>query len=115
MDADGSNVQPLVMDYARRRVTVGGRAVGGRAVGARAVALTQTESRLLCEPAVNAGQTLSRERLMNRVWSAWEPDDSGVVQASVKRHKLGKTTDNPGNIFYEPRVGYRMAKGKVSR
>lgn len=90
----------LSVDYARRRVTVGGRAV----------VLTETEYRLLCELAVNAGQTLSREHLMSRVWSTREPDHSGVVRAYVRRlrQKLGESADNPRYIFNEPRVGYRL-------
>ena len=49
---------------------------------------------------------------MSRVWSAREPDDSGVVRAYVKRlrQKLGETADNPRYIFNEPRVGYRLGE-----
>ena len=94
----------LAIDYAQRRVTLGDRPV----------TLTDTEYRLLCELAVNAGQTMSRERLMSRVWSAREPDDSGVVRAYVKRlrQKLGETAENPRYIFNEPRVGYRLGEAK---
>ena len=92
----------LAVDYARRRVTLGGRAV----------ALTDTEYRLLCELAVNAGKTLSRELLMRRVWSALEHDDSTMVRGYVRRlrQKLGETADNPRYIFNEPRVGYRLGE-----
>ena len=94
----------LAVDYARRRVTVGGRAV----------ALTETEYRLLCELAVNVGKTLSREHLMGRVWSAREHDDFSVVRGYVKRlrEKLGESADNPRYIFNEPRVGYRLGDGE---
>ena len=93
-------VGELAIDYTRRRVTLEGQAV----------ALTDTEYRLLCELAVNAGQTLSRERLMSRVWSTRESDNSKSVRAYVKRlrRKLGETADNPRYIFNEPRVGYRL-------
>ncbi len=92
------------MDYARRRVTLGGRAV----------ALTETEYRLLCELAVNAGRTLSREHLMTRVWSTRTPDDFGVVRAYVKRlrQKLGEPANNPRYIFNEPGVGYRLGEAE---
>ena len=94
----------LSVDYTQRRVTVGGRKV----------ALTETEYRLLCELAVNAGRVLSREQLMSRVWSSREPDDSGVVRAYVKRlrQKLGESADNPRYIFNEPRVGYRLGEAQ---
>ena len=90
----------LAIDYARRRVTLGGRAA----------ALTETEYRLLCELAVNAGQVLSREHLMSRVWSTRESPDSRVVRAYVKRlrQKLGETAAHPRYIFNEPCLGYRL-------
>ena len=92
----------LSVDYARRRVTLDGRAL----------ALTDTEYRLLCELAVNAGKTLSRDLLMRRVWSTLEHDDSTMVRGYVRRlrQKLGETADNPRYIFNEPRVGYRLGE-----
>ena len=94
----------LAVDYARRRVTVGGRAVE----------LTDTEYRLLCELAVNAGRTLSRERLMRRVWSARESGDSSMLRGYVRRlrEKLGETAENPRYIFNEPRAGYRLGEAE---
>ena len=91
----------LAIDYVRRRVTLDGSAV----------TLTDTEYNLLCELAVNAGRTLSREHLMARVWAARESSaDSRVVRAYVKRlrRKLGETAETPTYIFNEPRVGYRL-------
>ncbi len=97
-------LEDLTVDYARRRVTVGGRTV----------ALTETEYRLLCELAVNVGRPLSRERLMSRVWSTREPDDFSVVRGYVRRlrQKLGETADNPRYIFNEPRAGYRLGQSE---
>ena len=94
----------LAIDYARRRVTVGDRVVE----------LTATEYRLLCELAVNAGQVLSREHLMSRVWSVREAADSSVARAYVKRlrQKLGESAATPKYIFNEPRVGYRLGPAK---
>ena len=92
----------LSIDYARRRVALAGRDVK----------LTDTEYRLLCEFALNAGRVLSREHLMSRVWSGREPRDSGVVRAYVKRlrQKLGEGADNPRYILNEPRIGYRLGE-----
>ena len=92
----------LAIDYATRRVAVGGQAV----------TLTDTEYRLLCELSVNVGRTLSREHLMSRVWSAREYDDSTMVRGYVRRlrQKLGETADSPRYIFNEPRVGYRLGE-----
>ena len=90
----------LAIDYARRRVALAGRAL----------ALTDTEYRLLCELAMNAGRALGRDHLMSRVWSARETTDSRVVRAYVKRlrQKLGESADHPRYLFNEPRVGYRL-------
>ncbi len=94
----------LAIDYVRRRVELGGRAL----------TLTDTEYRLLCELAMNAGQPLSRGLLMNRVWAARETTDSRVVRAYVKRlrQKLGESAGNPTYIFNEPRVGYRLGPAR---
>ncbi|MDE2987101.1 MAG: winged helix-turn-helix domain-containing protein [Chloroflexota bacterium] len=95
----------LQIEYARRRVAVNGRELS----------LTDTEYRLLCELALNAGRPLSREQLMNRVWAAREPGDSGVVRAYVRRlrRKLGDSADEPRYIFNEPRIGYRLGAGET--
>ena len=94
----------LAIDYARRRVSLGGQAL----------ALTDTEYRLLCELAMNAGRALSRDHLMSRVWSARETTDSRVVRAYVKRlrQKLGESAEDPRYIFNEPRVGYRLGPAR---
>ena len=79
-------------------------------VGGRAVMLTETEYRKLAEQAMNAGQTLSRQHLLSRVWSARESRDFKLVRAYVKRlrEKLGESAASPRYIFNEPRAGYRL-------
>ena len=101
-DQGSFHLGELAVDYARRRVTVGGRAVE----------MTDTEYRLLCELAVNAGRTLTREHLMHRVWSAREPGDSSMLRGYVRRlrEKLGESAENPRYIFNEPRAGYRLGE-----
>ena len=103
-DQGSFHLGELAIDYARRRVTVGGRAAG----------LTETEYRLLCELAVNAGRTLTREHLMTRVWSARDPGDSSMLRGYVRRlrEKLGESADNPRYIFNEPRAGYRLGEAE---
>ena len=97
---DSFQLGHLAIDYVRRRVTLGGQTVS----------FTETEYRLLCELAVNAGRTLSREHLMGRVWSERGAVDSKIVRSYVKRlrQKLGESAANPTYIFNEPRVGYRL-------
>ncbi len=92
----------LAIDYAERRVSLAGRAVP----------LTNIEYRLLFELSVNAGQVLTHDQLLQRVWGLEHPGRPGAVRTFVKnlRRKLDDA-DNPTYIFTEPRVGYRMPRG----
>ena len=95
----------LTIDYAERRVTVGGQPIQ----------LTAIEHQLLVELSVHAGLVLTHDHLLQRVWGLGSSGDSRPVRTAVKnlRRKLG---DDAGSstqyIFTEPRVGYRMAKGE---
>ena len=92
----------LAIDYARRRVTVGGRAV----------ALTATEFELLRILSVHAGQVVTSESLLRQAWDSREPTDTVRVRAfmSQLRAKLGDDAARPAYIFNERGVGYRMAR-----
>ena len=95
----------LTIEYPQRRVTVAGRAV----------ALTIIEYRMLVELSANAGRPVTHEHLLQRVWGPDKGPDSAPVRNIVRRlrRKLGDDPDNPGYIFAEPSVGYRMEKGEV--
>ena len=95
----------LTIEYPQRRVTVAGRTV----------ALTIIEYRMLVELSANAGRPLTHEHLLQRVWGPDKGPDSAPVRNIVTRlrRKLGDDPDNPGYIFAEPSVGYRMEKGEV--
>ena len=97
----------LVIDYARRSVTLAGRSLR----------LTAIEYRLLAELAANAGQTLDYQRLLERVWGQPQQTDLRPMRTAVRglRRKLGEDADNPVYIFTEPRVGYRMAVGETGK
>ena len=94
----------LTIDYAELRVSLAGRAVR----------LTNIEYRLLFELSVNAGLVLTHEQLLQRVWGLEHHGRPGAVRTFVKnlRRKLGDDADTPTYIFTEPRVGYRMARGR---
>ena len=94
----------LTVDYARRRVTVAGNPV----------ALTIIEYRMLVELSANAGRPLTHEHLLQRVWGPDKGQDSAPVRNIVRRlrRKLGDDPGNPGYIFAEPSVGYRMPEGE---
>ncbi len=92
----------LAIDYERRRVTV----------GSRAVTLTATEYELLRILSVNAGRVVTSGSLLRRFWSTRSPDDTEPVRTFVKklRAKLGDDAGSPTYIFNERGVGYRMAR-----
>ena len=93
----------LSVDYAGRRVVLAGRHVH----------LTPIEFRVLAELSANAGQVLTYERLMGRVWGRDSDEDVRPLRAIIRklRVKLGDDVRNPRYIFTETRVGYRMATG----
>ena len=93
-------VADLAIDYERRRVTVGGRAVR----------LTVTEYELLRILSVNAGRVLTYESLLRQIWGDRVTDSSEPVRMFVKklRGKLGDSSASPKYIFNERGVGYQM-------
>lgn len=94
----------LTIDYTGRRVTLAGRPVH----------VTPTEFRVLAELSTNAGQVVTYERLLARVWSEKGDADVRPIRTIVNklRRKLGRDAQNPAYILTEPRVGYQMLKGE---
>ncbi|MCY3844328.1 MAG: ATP-binding protein [Acidobacteria bacterium] len=95
-------VGELAIDYARRRVTIGGEAVD----------LTATEYELLSLLSLNAGRVVTFETILRRVWAKRENADANLVRIFVRnlRGKLGDNAANPAYIFNHRGVGYRMAQ-----
>ena len=90
----------LAIDYARRRVTVDGRAV----------ALTATEYEILRILPIHAGRVVTSASLLRQAWDNCKPTDTDRVRAFVKqfRAKLGDDAAEPRWILNERGVGYRM-------
>ena len=90
----------LAIDYARRRVTVGGSTV----------ALTATEYALLRVLSLDAGRVVAYETLLERVWAGREGASANRVRICVRnlRAKLGEDAARPEYIFSERSIGYRM-------
>ena len=99
------NAGELGINYALRQVTVDGQPVD----------LTATEYSLLYELAVHAPRVLTHGYLLQRVWGPERVGEAWLVRDVVKRlrQKVGDDARNPKYIFTEPRVGYRMTKGKM--
>ncbi|MFN2490167.1 MAG: response regulator [Actinomycetota bacterium] len=76
------------------------------------VALTATDFHLLLELARNAGNVLTRDVLLNRVWNYDYLGDSRVVDMAIKRLRA-KIEDDPGEpeIIRTVRgIGYRLER-----
>lgn len=77
--------------------------------GDDALDLTATELRLLAELVRHAGQVLTREVLLERVWGYDYLGDSRLVDMAIKRlrDKLKVAPDEPSKIGTVRGVGYR--------
>ncbi|MDE0464627.1 MAG: ATP-binding protein [Caldilineaceae bacterium] len=94
----------LTINYAERRVSVAGQTV----------VLTATEYAVLVALSTNAGLVLTHDQLLRRVWGEGHSGDPRAVRTVVRRvrKKLGDDARNPEYILTEPRVGYRMERGR---
>ena len=90
----------LLIDYASRRVTLDGQPL----------ALTSIEYRLLVVLSGHAGQVVTFEEILERVWGAEAGHDRRPLRTAIKslRQRLGDDARAPSFIFTENRVGYRM-------
>ncbi len=88
----------LSVDFARREVTRRGESVP----------LTATEYRLLYHLVRNAGQVLTHETLLARVWGREYTDEINYLKVYVSRlrAKLEDDPRNPQHILTEHGVGY---------
>ncbi len=95
----------LSIDYLERRVTLAGERIQ----------LTPTEYRMLAELSVNAGELVTYDRLLARVWGERTDGDLRPMRTMMGklRRKLGEDIENPRYIFTEPREGYRMPRSET--
>ena len=94
-------VDGLVLDRAARKVTLDGEPI----------VLARREFDLLAELVANAGQVVTREDLMDRVWDVnWFGSTKTLdVHIRALRKKLGDSPDQPGLIETVRGVGFRFA------
>ncbi|WP_433044490.1 response regulator transcription factor [Dactylosporangium sp. CS-033363] len=80
-------------------------------IGGEAVAVTRTEFRLLCELAEHAGQVLSRQQLLQRVWE-YEIGDERLVDVHVGRLRQKIETDSkqPRYLVTVRGMGYKLQR-----
>jgi DNA-binding response OmpR family regulator len=93
----------IQVDFARREVTVRGQLV----------ALTGTEYRLLYHLVRNAGQVLTHETLLARVWGREYTDEISYLKSYINRlrNKLERDPRHPEYILTEYGVGYWLRPG----
>jgi DNA-binding response OmpR family regulator len=91
-------VGDLLIDFARRRVFVGGLEIG----------LTPTEYNLLCELARQAGRVLMPDHLLKKVWGIEYTKDTRLVWQIIHRlrRKLERDPQNPRYIQTRSGMGY---------
>jgi DNA-binding response OmpR family regulator len=75
------------------------------------VHLTRTEFLLLCELAANSGKVLSREQLLERVWSYDYFGDGRLVDVHVRRlrTKIEHDPSEPRHVITVRGLGYKLA------
>ncbi|MGD1010931.1 MAG: response regulator transcription factor [Acidimicrobiales bacterium] len=73
--------------------------------------LTRTEFLLLCELAVNSGKVMSREQLLERVWSYDYFGDGRLVDVHVRRlrTKIEADPSDPRHVLTVRGLGYKLA------
>jgi two-component system KDP operon response regulator KdpE len=93
-------VGDLQIDYARRRVAVGGAEVR----------LTPIEYRLLTTLARHAGRVLTHEQLLREVWGPGYTSQHHYLRVYMAqlRHKIERDPARPRLLLTEPGVGYRL-------
>ncbi len=90
----------LTLDTSERRVLRDGEEI----------ALTHTEFDLLAFLAGNAGQVLSRDRILDSVWGYEHPIATRVIDVHVRnlRRKIEPDPSQPRYILAVPGIGYRF-------
>ncbi len=90
----------LIVDLARRLVTVAGREVS----------LTPTEYDLLKTLVAHAGKVLTHRQLLSKVWGTPYEQERHLLQVNVSnvRRKIEHDPAQPRYLLTEPGVGYRL-------
>jgi two-component system KDP operon response regulator KdpE len=90
----------LVVDMARRVVTLAGREIS----------LTPIEYLLLKTLALSAGKVLLHRHLLREVWGPGYDQDANLLRVNISklRHKIEADPARPRYLITEPGVGYRL-------
>jgi two-component system KDP operon response regulator KdpE len=90
----------LIVDFAQRYVTVGGREVK----------LTPTEYDIIKVLAQNAGKVMTHKQLLKHVWGNSNSEDTHYIRVYIGqlRRKIEENPTQPKYIVTESGVGYRL-------
>ena len=93
-------VKNLVVDFATRRITVGGAEVK----------LSKTEYDLLRLLARHAGKVLTHRQILREIWGPGHEEDTHYLRVYIAhlREKVEKNPESPELILTELGVGYRF-------
>jgi DNA-binding response OmpR family regulator len=98
----------MIMSIGDLRIDLGRHSVF---VGDREVPLRAKEFEFLTYLARNAGQVVTREQIMQRVWGVDDAEDSRTVDVHMRwlREKLEQDPSRPQRLQTVRNVGYRLA------
>ena len=98
----GFQLGELVVNFAGHNVTVGGQEID----------LTATEYRILSYLAQNAGQLLTPDTILRKVWGEEYQGENHLLQVNISRlrKKLEDDGRNPRYILTRPGIGYMVSK-----
>lgn len=107
---DGSVVQTpyqckgLVIDFAKRLVTLNGHVIH----------LTQIEYKLVSLLAENSGKVLTYDYMINHIWGPYADSNNQILRVNMAhiRRKIEVNPGEPNYIFTEIGVGYRMRESE---
>ena len=97
----------LVIDFTRRRVTLGGQEVN----------LTATEYRILSYLARNVDRIVTPDQILQKVWDREYMGETHLLQVNVSRlrQKLRDNPKNPKYVLTKSGIGYMMQKNLTAR
>ncbi len=97
----------LVIDFTRRRVTLGDQEVN----------LTATEYRILSYLARNVDRIVTPDQILQKVWDREYMGETHLLQVNVARlrQKLRDNSKNPKYILTKSGIGYMMQKNLTAR
>lgn len=96
--------QGLIIDFAKRLVTLRGKVIH----------FTQIEYKLVSLLAENSGKVLTYDYMINHIWGPYADSNNQILRVNMAhiRRKIELNPGEPNYIFTEIGVGYRMRESE---